>query len=130
MQNFKVNVKNLSPKQKLRESFSLTDEEILYIDYFHRNFKPSAKQSRIASLTMFLTFCFENYGRGPTLYSIKDLVERNRSGKVEKQKLNIQYLEAIIKNNKDKILEKNYNLEKICPVCGDVLIESVCGVCG
>lgn len=120
----------LSPvKQELQKRFSLHELSVAY-EFYSSYSQTDKKSSRIKEFLKFLDYCIPKYGKVTVLNAIYVLVERSKSGSATKSQLNLRYLEGIIKNsNANTPLAKELQAPT-CPVCGTLLVNKKCSVCG
>lgn len=118
-----------SPKERLKNRYQLNSQEFLAISEFYKQYKPPAKKSRIEALIQFMDYTTKLYGRYVVLYTIKFLMDKFESGIVEKSKLNLAYLEGVLKNKSKEIIDSPDLTNKTCGVCGSLMTSDVCSVC-
>lgn len=118
-----------SPKERLKNKYQLNSQEFLAISEFYKNYKPPAKKSRIEALIKFMDYAIPIYGRYVVLYTIKFLMDKFQSGIADKTKLNLAYLEGVLKNKSKEFVDSPDLTNETCGVCGTVFITGMCPVC-
>lgn len=124
------NIKLSPVKQELSRILSNGAELKVAYAFYSTYTQSNKKISKIKEFVKFLNFSIQKYGKVAVLNSIHLLNEKFQSGTVSKSTVNLRYLEGIIKNNKtDDVLVSSVR-EKSCSVCGTLLVNNVCQVCG
>ncbi|MEO0075968.1 MAG: hypothetical protein ABIK31_07730 [candidate division WOR-3 bacterium] len=133
--SYRVNIVTLSPRERLKSKFDFSEAEIQPLIQFHKLYKPPTKSSRINSLEKFLQEMIKTYTKSCVIYSINRLIKKYNSGILSKDKLNLSYLEGIIKNvYKNKEFPQDEQVteipEDVCSVCGGYVNDNICTICG
>jgi hypothetical protein len=118
-----------SPKERLKNRYQLNSQEFLAISEFYKLYKPPAKKSRIEALLKFMDYATKVYGRYVVLYTIKFLMDKFQSGIVDKTKLNLSYLEGVLKNKSKEMIDSPDLTNNTCLICGAIMSGTLCSVC-
>jgi hypothetical protein len=127
------NIKLSPVKQELNNRFQPNEIKIVY-DFYSVYTQSNKKISKIKEFIKFIDYCIQKYGKVLLLNSIYILYNKYQSGTLHKSKVNLRYLEGIIKNNRSSdslsnILVKELQQKK-CNICGTLLVNNLCPVCG